>query len=579
MATQSNSLRARRIMQGGALLVALGAGYTLHTHRAGAQNGTTSTPPVEKTPVVETPATRDAASTQNAFVDVATAVEPAVVTIITTGPRVPRTSGNGHSRSFPSPFGNPSPNGGDGSDGGDGAGPSNQGGSAAPGSDFQQFFKKFQRDFGLQGQSYQPNSFAGEVLRKRALVAFRDVQERGGGLGSGMIYRSDGLILTNAHVVRGAANKTVTVKLADGRTFDKARVLGIDERTDIAVVKIDATDLPTVKLGDSDEARVGDWAIAVGNPFGLDHTLTVGVISARARELNLAINGDSRTDYLQTDASINPGNSGGPLLDIYGRVIGINNAIYSESGGNQGIGFAIPVNTARFVADQLATSHRVRRGYLGVQIGTIENEGAAYGLDQNLKGVVISGISDNNGPGAKAGLVPGDVITGFNGQPVTKSSKLQSLVGNSPIGSTITLDVIRNGKTIQLKAVTQELTDVAPKATSTTDTPEVGPTKGSATVIPGLKTRNLTADVARNLNIKATKGVVVTEVTDGSAADDAGLQKGDVIEQVAQTSVGTVADLNAQVARVLGAQGAGQKKVALYVNRRGTRTFVIVTIG
>jgi len=579
MATNSNQLRARRIMQGGALLVALGAGYSLHSMRAGAQGGAPVTPPAQKEPVVETQATRDAASTQNAFVDVATAVEPAVVTIVTTGPRVPRISGGGRTRPFPSPFGNSNPGGNEGGEGGEGAGPSDQGGSPAPGSDFQQFFKKFQRDFGLQGQSYEPNSFAGQVLRKRALVAYRDVQERSGGLGSGMIYRADGLILTNAHVVRGAANKTVSVKLADGRTFDKARVLGIDERTDIAVVKIDATNLPTVKLGDSDGARVGDWAIAVGNPFGLDHTLTVGVISARARELNLAINGDSRTDYLQTDASINPGNSGGPLLDIYGRVIGINNAIYSESGGNQGIGFAIPVNTARFVADQLATGGRVRRGYLGVQIGTIENEGQAYGLDPNLKGVVISGISDPNGPGAKAGLQPGDVITGFNGQPVARSNKLQSLVGNSPIGSTITLDVIRAGKTIQLKAVTQELKDTAVKAIPTNDTPDAGPTKGSATAIPGLKTRNLSADVARALGIKATKGVVVTDVTEGSPAEDAGLQRGDVIEQVAQTSVGSVADLNTQVARILGGQGEGQKKVALYVNHGGTRTFVIVTIG
>jgi len=579
MATQPNQLRARRILQGGALLVALGAGYSLHSMHANAQGGAPVTPPAQKEPVVETQATRDAASTQNAFVDVATAVEPAVVTIVTTGARVPRTSSGGRTRPFPSPFGNSNPGGGDGGDGPDGAGPSDQGGSPAPGSDFQQFFKKFQRDFGLQGQSYQPNSFAGQVLRKRALVAYRDVQERGGGLGSGMIYRADGLILTNAHVVRGAANKTVSVKLADGRTFDKASVVGIDERTDIAVVKIDATNLPFVKLGDSDGARVGDWAIAVGNPFGLDHTLTVGVISARARELNLAIGGDSRTDYLQTDASINPGNSGGPLLDIYGRVIGINNAIYSESGGNQGIGFAIPINTARFVANQLATGGRVRRGYLGVQIGTIENEGAAYGLDQNQKGVLITGISKPDSPGAKAGLQPGDVITGLNGQHVEKSSKLQALVGNSPIGSTLTLDVIRAGKAIQLKAVTEELKDTDVKVVPTSDTPNAEPTKGSDTVIPGLKTRNLTADVARALGIKATKGVVVTDVKEGSAAEDAGLQRGDVIEQVAQTSVGSVADLNAQVKRILGGQGDGQKKVALYVNHGGVRTFIIVTIG
>ena len=355
MATQSKTPRTRRVMQAGAILVALGAGYAIHGVSVNAQNGGTTTPPTQKEPVVATPATRDAAATQNAFVDVAQAVQPAVVTIVTAGARPTRTSGgggNGGTRRFPSPFGgNSAPN------GGNDSGPNSQQEGA---DDFQQFFKRFQRDFGLQGQSYQPNSFAGRVLRQRALIAYRQVQEGGGGLGSGMIYRADGLILTNAHVVRGA--NTVAVTLSDGRKFDKAKVLGRDERTDIAVVKIDAQNLPTVKLGDSDETRVGDWAIAVGNPFGLDHTLTVGVISARARELSLAMNQDTRTDYLQTDASINPGNSGGPLLDIYGRVIGVNNAIYSESGGNQGIGFAIPVNTARLVADQLASGGRVGRG-------------------------------------------------------------------------------------------------------------------------------------------------------------------------------------------------------------------------
>ena len=566
-------------MQGGALLVALGAGYTMHSLRAGAQNGATTAPPTQKAPVVVSAATNDAASTQKAFVDVAEAAEPAVVTIVTTGPRTPRSSSGGSGRTprrLPSPFGNQAPDGGDEGDG-SGAGPSDQSGNGAPGSDFQEFFKKFQRDFGLQGQSYEPNSFAGKVLRKRALVAFRSVQERGGGLGSGMIYRADGLILTNAHVVRGA--NIVSVTLSDGRKFDKARVLGRDERTDIAVVKVNATNLPTVKLGDSDDTRVGDWAIAVGNPFGLDHTLTVGVISARSRELNLAINGDSRTDYLQTDASINPGNSGGPLLDIYGRVIGINNAIYSETGGNQGIGFAIPVNTARFVADQLATGGRVRRGFLGVSIQNVEDEGAAYGLDPNLKGVLIREITKVDGPGARAGLQPGDVITKVNGEAVTKSNKLQTIVGNAPIGSTLTLDVNRNGRTIQLKAVTQELEDVPVKIPTTQDAPNPAPTNGSATVIPGLKTRNLSADVARALGIKATRGIVVTQVSDNSPADDAGLKRGDVIEQVAQTPVSTVANLNAQIARILGAQSAGQKKVALYVNRGGQRNFIVVVVG
>jgi len=558
-------------MQAGAILVALGAGYAIHDVRVNAQNGGGATPPAQKAPVVATQATRDAAATQNAFVDVAEAVQPAVVTIVTTGARPSRTSGNapgnGRSRRFPSPFGAPAP------DGEEQSAP-----GLDPNSDFQQFFKRFQRDFGLQGQSYEPNSFAGRVLRQRALVAYREVQEGGGGLGSGMIYRSDGLILTNAHVVRGA--NTVSVTLSDGRKFEKAKVLGRDERTDIAVVKIESpTPLPTVKLGDSDETRVGDWAIAVGNPFGLDHTLTVGVISARARELNLAVNQDTRTDYLQTDASINPGNSGGPLLDIYGRVIGVNNAIYSESGGNQGIGFAIPVNTARFVADQIASNGRVRRGYLGVSIRSVEDVAVAYGLDPNLKGVLIEAISDPNGPGAKAGLRPGDVITKFNGQAVSKSSELQRLVGNAPIGSTITLDVVRGGKTVQLTATTQELKDApAPKPAAGDAAPNPNATNGTATAIPGLKTRNLSADVARALGIKTTRGVVVTQVDEGSPADDAGLQRGDVIEQVGQTAVGTVTEMNNQIGQILGRQSGTGKKVALYITRNGERSSVIITI-
>ena len=568
MATQSKTIRARRVIQAGAILVALGAGYTFHDVRVNAQDGGTTKPPTQSAPVVATQETRDAAATQKAFVDVAAAVEPAVVTITTTGARASRTSTapapRGGTRRFPSPFGEQGGN--------DESAP-----GADPDSDFQQFFKKFQRDFGLQGQSYEPDSFAGRVLRKRALVAFRDVQERGGGLGSGMIYRADGLILTNAHVVRGAS--TVTVTLSDGRKFDKAKVLGRDERTDIAVVKVDAQNLPTVKLGNSDGVRVGDWAIAVGNPFGLDHTLTVGVISARSRELNLAVNKDTRTDYLQTDASINPGNSGGPLLDIYGRVIGVNNAIYSESGGNQGIGFAIPVNTARDIADQIATGGRVRRGYLGVSIKSVEDVAAAYGLDPKLKGVLIESITDPNGPGAKAGLRPGDVITKFNGQNVSKSSELQRFVGSATIGSTITLDVVRGGQTIQLKAVTQELKDApAPKESGDGAAPNPGTTGGVSSAIPGLKTKNLTADVARALGIKTTRGVVVTQVEEGSPASEVGIQRGDVIEQIGQTPVASVAEMNTQVTQILGRQTGDSKKVALYINRGGERSSTVITI-
>ncbi|HEX8465712.1 MAG TPA: Do family serine endopeptidase, partial [Abditibacterium sp.] len=505
---------------------------------------------------------RDAASMQGAFAEVASAVEKAVVTIRTESTRAPRAGGQTPGRRTPrvQPFGQ----------GGPGANPF--------GGDLQEFFRQFQREYGFNEQSFNSDSWQGRVLRQKWAEAktqlVQQEERRGGGLGSGMIYRADGLIITNAHVVQDAA--TVVVTLSDGRRFDKAKVLGRDPRTDIAVVKIDATNLPTVKLGNSDETRVGDWAIAVGNPFGLDHTLTVGVISAKSRQLDLAR--DSRTDYLQTDASINPGNSGGPLLDIYGRVIGVNNAIYSESGGNQGIGFAIPVNTARNVADKIARDGRVRRAYLGVSIGNMEDQGPAFGLDPKTKGVLIQSIANPNTPGAKAGLQPGDVVTKINGKDVTTSTELQGLVGNAPIGSTATMTVLRGGKTLTLTAVLEELKDEDTAAAPTAPRQAPEAPQGQSSAIPGLKLRSLSPEVARGLGIDITRGVVVTDVNADSPADRAGLQKGDVIERVAQTPVTGTADFGTAVTGVLGRQTGASKKVALYINRGGQASFVIVTL-
>jgi len=568
MSDFKNNRRTRRALQAGLIIAAVGSGYALRDMSVVAQNGgETTVPPAQKAPVVQTAATRDAASMQGAFADVAAAVEPAVVTITNAGSpgdrRGPTPGGRTQPRIRPFGQGQNSP----------------EGGSIDPfnGGDLQEFFRQFQRNFGFNEQSFNSDSWQGRVLRQKwaeAKAQFVQDRGRGGGLGSGMIYRSDGLIITNAHVVRGA--DTVLVTLSDGRKFDKAKVLGRDERTDIAVLKIDATNLPTVKLGDSDAPRVGDWAIAVGNPFGLDHTLTVGVISAKARQLRLAE--DSRTDYLQTDASINPGNSGGPLLDIYGRVIGVNNAIYSESGGNQGIGFAIPVNTARFVADRIVKDGRVRRSYLGVKISNVEDTGTAFGLDPKLKGVLIQEVSDPNAPGAKAGLQPGDVVTKFNDQTVTTSSELQALVGNSPVGSTANLTVVRNGNTIVLTAKLDELKDDAAARPAAAEAPKAAPMTGQSSVIPGLKLRNLSPEVSRALGIKATRGIAVTDVVSGSPADEAGLRRGDVIERVGQTAVTSITDFEPAVSRILGSQTQTSKKVALYVNRGEQRSFVIVTI-
>jgi len=558
---EQNSLRKTpgALLAVSALSAAVAGGYILHgaptTAQAVDPNAST------KTPVVATAATGDAVSMQHAFNQVSRAIEPAVVTITTEGPTRTASAGRG--------------------------GASPDGGGADPfGGDLGEFFRHFGgRSQGKGGDAQpddgpnaEPNSFSfglnrAEKAKLRGL--WHEAQERSGGLGSGMIYRPDGYIITNAHVVQDA--QTVSVKLNDGREFRHARVVGRDERSDIAVVKVDANRLPTVRLSDSSAVNVGDWAIAVGNPFGLEHTLTVGVISAKAREVPLSERGAS--DYLQTDASINPGNSGGPLCDIYGRVIGVNNAIYSQSGGNVGIGFAIPSNTAKEIADKLVTSGRIVRGYLGVKIGNVDTAESAAGLDLPVgtRGVLIDEVTDEKGPGARAGLQAGDVVTKFNGQPVSRSIDLQRMVGDAAVGSTITLTVIRNGQTQDLRATLAELKDGAPSASRPDAAP--APEEKVAPSALGLSLRALTPPLAQQFRMKAgTRGVVVVGVQDGSPAANAGLRRGDVIESVGQTPVASPTDYQSAVNRLLARQQAGDKTVALRVNRAGQKTFVFVTV-
>jgi serine protease Do len=537
----------RNTLTVGAVAAALATGYSLRgtTNVVAQQNAGT---PITKAPVVETPATRDAAAMEGAFRDVAKTAAPAVVTIITEvkpsktslqrSPRMNLFGGN--------PFG--------------GGGSPFGGGNGG-----QDPFEEFFRDFGFSPNSYQ---------RSQMKAHFQQVQEARGGLGSGMIYRSDGLILTNAHVVRGAS--TVTVKVGDDRTFRNAKVLGIDERTDVAVVKINATDLPTVKLGDSSDVQVGDWAIAVGNPFGLSHTVTVGVISAKARELP-DMNSRNPGDYLQTDASINPGNSGGPLLDIYGRVIGINNAIYSESGGNVGIGFAIPINTARTIADRLVKEGRIRRGYLGVSISDVADNAAAFGLDPNTKGVLVNSV-DPDTPGARAGLQPGDVIQSFNGQTVLHSTELQRLVGDAPVNSNVELKVLRGGQTVTLNAHLDELKDEGTRvARGGGDEGNPGNDNApGATTVLGLSLRPVTPQLAQRFGLKSTHGVVVVSISDNSPAAAAGIAVGDVIERVGVTPINSPTEVQTRVNAILNNRNNEDKSVALYVNHQGQRGYVTV---
>lgn len=551
---RKNSKSPRTFLAVGALSAAVAGGYLLHGASSTAQNVDPNAS--TKTPVVSTPATSDAVSMQQAFNQVSRAIEPAVVTITTEGPARSASTGRG------------------------GASPSSPGGPGAdPFGDLDEFFRRFggrgNRNGGDAEPNAEPNSFQFNRAEKEQMRGlWREMQERrGGGLGSGMIYRQDGYIITNAHVVADAT--TVSVKLNDGREFRRAKVVGRDERSDIAVVKVDATRLPTVRLADSSSVNVGDWAIAVGNPFGLEHTLTVGVISAKAREVPLSERGAS--DYLQTDASINPGNSGGPLCDIYGRVIGVNNAIYSQSGGNVGIGFAIPANTAKQIADKLVTSGRIVRGYLGVSIGNVDTAEAAAGLDLPVgtRGVLINEVTDDNGPGAKAGLQAGDVVTKFNGQPVSRSIELQRLVGEAAVGSTITLTVIRDGRTQDLRATLAELKDSAPAASRPDAAPDAEEKVAPSAL--GLSLRPVSPRLAQQFGLKAgSRGVVIVAVQEGSPAASAGLQPGDIVESVGQTRVTTQAEYQAAVTRLLGRQAAGDKSVALRINHKGQRAYVFV---
>jgi len=562
--TNSHPSRKRNALTAGAVAAALAGGYALGGTNVTAQNVDPNAS--TKTPVVQTPATNDAAVMQRAFNDVSKAIEPAVVTITTEGER---RQGAGRNRMRPFP-GNP---------GGPGGADPFGGGGGDP---FEEFLRRFP-GFGGQGgqdQNWQPNAAQKEQMRQY----FRDIQERGGrggGLGSGMIYRQDGYIITNAHVVRGADK--VIVKLNDGRIFRNAKVVGSDERTDIAVVKIDGTKLPTVQTGDSGKVNVGDWAIAIGNPFGFTHTVTVGVISAKARDVPFET--ATAGDYLQTDASINPGNSGGPLCDIYGRVIGVNNAIYSSSGGNVGIGFAIPINTAKSIADRLVQSGKIVRGYLGVEIRSIDTAedaqiAAGLGLDPSVRGVLVRSVTDANGPGAKAGLQAGDVVTEFNGKKVTRSIDLQRMVGDAPVGSNVTLRVLRGDQSLNLNARLGEL-----KPATDADAPNAQPNPGAeegaaAPSVYGMRLSPVSPNLSQRFNLKDARGVVVVTVDPNSPAAEAGVRPGDVIERVGQTPVTSRTDVLNAAKRILDRQNADtEKTVGLFINRAGQRGFYFVQPG
>lgn len=382
--------------------------------------------------------------------------------------------------------------------------------------------------------------------------------------GSGFIIDKQGHVLTNNHVVRDADQITVT--LNDKRQF-KATVVGTDPETDVAVIKIQGDNLPTVPLGDSDNLRVGDWAIAIGNPLGeLKGSVTVGIISAQGRS-NLNIFGGSPgfQDFIQTDASINFGNSGGPLCNIRGEAIGINTAI-NPSG--QGIGFAIPINLVKHVADQLVSSGTVKRAWLGVQLAELTPELAeGFGLKGN-EGVVIQDVLPGQ-PAQRAGLKRNDVIVGFEGRPVSDLQKFRLKVADTPIGSKVNLEVLRDGKRVPVTVTLSERNrdQIAENAPATPDAPDAPANLG------GLRVRDLTRSEIASAKISA--GVSITDVEDGSAADEAGLQSGDIVEEVGGKPVGSADDF---VAAIAAARKADKRHAVLLVRRGENSQFVPLRI-
>jgi len=377
-------------------------------------------------------------------------------------------------------------------------------------------------------------------------------------LGSGVIVSKDGYIITNNHVVE--QSEDIRVTLYDRRSF-RGKVVGADPKTDIAVVKISADDLPTAPWGDSDRLQVGEFVLAIGNPFGLSHTVTMGIISAVGRA-NVGI--ADYEDFIQTDAAINPGNSGGPLVNIKGELIGINTAIFSRSGGYQGIGFAVPSNMARLVMDQLMKQGRIVRGWLGVSIQDVTPElSQKFGL-KDARGALVSDVTKGS-PAEKAGIARGDIILEFNGKEITSVGGLRNLVAQSRVGSQVPLKLLKGGKEYIAKVVIAELPkEIAgvPQEPSSEDM--------QRNAFSGVKVMELTKEIARQLGLGPDeKGVVVVRIEQGSSADDAGLKKGDVIEEIDRKRITGIEDYR----RLSAAKESGDAAL-LFVNRGGKRFYL-----
>ncbi len=400
-----------------------------------------------------------------------------------------------------------------------------------------------------------PKGFGGELdpFLKRFFDQLPGDGDGGGGMfevphgprmssGSGVIIDPSGIILTNNHVVQGGGK--VTVRLHDGREFVAAKEdIMTDPQTDLAVVRIKAgSSLPAAALGNSDQLRIGDWVLAVGQPFGLENTVTKGIVSATGRSVGIT----KYDEFIQTDAPINPGNSGGPLINLKGEVVGINTAISSSSGGFQGVGFAIPVNLAKWVSTQLVKEGKVHRAYLGVGIQKIDPSLATQLELPNYEGALVTDVQPDS-PAAKAGFQPQDVVVEFAGSKIRTPAQLSAVVSRTAIGSKQPVTVLRSGKKVELAVNVKEMpANYGERASHAGENKAEGEESKHYDKL-GIEVGPLTGDVAKQLGLKESSGVVVTSVEDSSAADRAGLNTGDVITQVGRKNVKSVAEFEAEI--------------------------------
>jgi serine protease Do len=377
-------------------------------------------------------------------------------------------------------------------------------------------------------------------------------------LGSGVIVSSDGYIVTNNHVVEQASEIKVT--LIDKKSF-KAKLIGSDPKTDIAIIKIDAKELPVVPLADSEKLQVGEFVLAIGNPFGLSHTVTMGIISAVGRaDVGIA----DYEDFIQTDAAINPGNSGGPLVNIKGEIIGINTAIFSKTGGYQGIGFAVPSNMVRAVKEQLTREGKVTRGWIGVTIQELTPDIAQkFGLKYS-QGVLVSDVIKGS-PAYKAGIVRGDIIIEFGGKKVKDVGTLRNMVAQSKIGSRVEIKILRRDKEITVTATITELpadgSEIRPGSSPNMDIVQ--------NALSGITVIDLNSNIAKQLGVdKDEKGVVIIKVEPGSSAGEAGIRKGDVIQEIDRQRISNLNEFNKVVSKI-----KPQDTVLLFINRSGRKFY------